>query len=93
MPHELPAASKRTREHQKRNMTEAVAATLRFLRPPRNGNGAKPTESSKAAEPVDDYACVVERTTGDAPLWVEDGDVPGSISLAGSSASLIYDPL
>jgi hypothetical protein len=31
-----------------------VVYTLRFLGPPKNGNGAKPAESSKAAEPVEE---------------------------------------
>ena len=42
------------REGEKRNVTEVVVTTLRFLGPAKNGNGAKPTESSKAAEPVDE---------------------------------------
>ena len=42
------------REGQKRNVTEVVVTTLRFLGPPKNGNGAKAAESSKAAEPTDE---------------------------------------
>jgi single-stranded DNA-binding protein len=42
------------REGQKRNVTEVVVTTLRFLGPAKNGNGAKSGESSKAAEPVDE---------------------------------------
>jgi hypothetical protein len=34
-------------------VTEVVVYTLRFLGPPKNGNGAKPADSSKASEPVD----------------------------------------
>jgi single-strand DNA-binding protein len=42
------------REGQKRNVTEVVVTTLRFLGPPRNGNGAKAVESPKATEPADE---------------------------------------
>jgi len=42
------------REGQKRNVTEAVVTTLRFLGPSQNGNGPKATESSKPAEPADE---------------------------------------
>jgi single-strand DNA-binding protein len=42
------------REGQKRNVTEVVVTTLRFLGPPKNGSGAKAAESSKPAEPVDE---------------------------------------
>jgi len=42
------------REGQKRNVTEVVVYTLRLLGPAKNGNGAKPAESSKAAEPSDE---------------------------------------
>jgi single-stranded DNA-binding protein len=42
------------REGQKRNVTEVVITTLRFLGPPKNGNRAKPADSSKAAEPADE---------------------------------------
>jgi len=42
------------REGQKRNVTEVVVTTLRFLGSAKNGNGAKPDESSKAAEPADE---------------------------------------
>ena len=41
-------------EGKKRDVTEVVVYTLRFLGPPKNGNGAKPAESSKAAEPSDE---------------------------------------
>ena len=42
------------REGQKRNVTEVVVTTLRFLGPPKSGNGAKGAESSKPAQPVDE---------------------------------------
>jgi single-stranded DNA-binding protein len=42
------------REGKKRDVTEVVVYTLRFLGPPKNGNGAKPAESSKATEPSDE---------------------------------------
>jgi single-strand DNA-binding protein len=42
------------REGQKRNVTEVVVTTLRFLGPPKNGNSAKPADSSEAAEPADE---------------------------------------
>ncbi len=42
------------REGKKRDVTEVVVTLLRLLGPAKNGNGAKTSESSKAAEPVDD---------------------------------------
>jgi len=50
----LQLRSYEDREGQKRNVTEVVVITLRFLGPSKNGNGAKPAESSKAAEPNDE---------------------------------------
>ena len=41
-------------EGKKRDVTEVVVYTLRFLGPPKNGNGAKPAESSKGAESADE---------------------------------------
>jgi len=49
----LQLRSYQDREGQKREVTEVVVGTLRFLGPPKNGNVAKAAESSKAAEPVD----------------------------------------
>jgi single-strand DNA-binding protein len=49
----LQLRSYEDREGQKRNVTEVVVTTLRFLGP-KNGNGAKAAESSKGAEPVDE---------------------------------------
>jgi len=49
----LQLRSYEDREGLKRNVTEVVVTTLRFLGP-KNGNGAKAAESSKAAEPVDE---------------------------------------
>jgi single-strand DNA-binding protein len=48
----LQLRSYENREGQKRNVTEVVVTTLRFLGPPKNGNSAKLAESPKAAEPV-----------------------------------------
>jgi len=42
------------REGKKHDVTEVVVTLLRLLGPAKNGNGAKPAESSKAAEPVGD---------------------------------------
>jgi single-strand DNA-binding protein len=42
------------REGQKRNVTEVVVTTLRFLGSGKNGNGAKTAESSNAAAPADE---------------------------------------
>ena len=50
----LQLRSYQDREGKKRDVTEVVVYTLRFLGPPKNGNGAKPAESSKAAEPNDE---------------------------------------
>ena len=49
----LQLRSYQDRDGQKRNVTEVVVTTLRFLGP-KNGNGAKAAESSKAAEPSDE---------------------------------------
>jgi len=48
----LQLRSYQDREGKKRDVTEVVVYTLRFLGPPKNGNGAKLAESSKAAEPA-----------------------------------------
>jgi single-strand DNA-binding protein len=50
----LQLRSYQDREGRKRDVTEVVVYTLRFLGPPKNGNGAKAAESSKAAEPADE---------------------------------------
>ncbi|HTS59269.1 MAG TPA: single-stranded DNA-binding protein [Terriglobales bacterium] len=42
------------REGQKRNVTEVVVTTLRFLGSAKNGNGEKAAASSKAGEPSDE---------------------------------------
>jgi len=49
----LQLRSYEDREGQKRNVTEVVVQTLRFLGPSKNGNGAK-GESSKAADHADE---------------------------------------
>jgi len=41
-------------EGKKRDLTEVVVTLLRLLGPAKNGNGAKPVESSKTAEPVEE---------------------------------------
>jgi single-strand DNA-binding protein len=50
----LQLRSYEDREGKKRDVTEVVVTLLRLLGPAKNGNGAKPAESSKAAEPADD---------------------------------------
>jgi single-strand DNA-binding protein len=50
----LQLRSYEDREGQKRNVTEVVVTTLRFLGPPKSGNGAKADEPSKALEPSDE---------------------------------------
>jgi single-strand DNA-binding protein len=60
------------REGQKRNVTEVVITTLRFLGPAKNGNGAKPAESSKAAEPAEE----ADNPFNDAADAGTDLDVP-----------------
>ena len=50
----LQLRSYEDREGKKRDVTEVVVYTLRFLGPPKNGSGARPAESSKAAEPSDE---------------------------------------
>jgi single-strand DNA-binding protein len=50
----LQLRSYEDREGQKRNVTEVVVTTLRFLGPRKNGNGAKVAESSNGAKPVDE---------------------------------------
>jgi single-strand DNA-binding protein len=50
----LQLRSYQDREGRKRDVTEVVVTTLRLLGPPKNGNGPKPTDSSKAAEPADE---------------------------------------
>jgi single-strand DNA-binding protein len=50
----LQLRSYEDREGQKRNVTEVVVITLRFLGPSKNGHGAKAAETSKASEPVDE---------------------------------------
>jgi single-strand DNA-binding protein len=50
----LQLRSYEDREGKKRDVTEVVVTLLRLLGPAKNGNGAKPAESSKAAEPADE---------------------------------------
>ena len=50
----LQVRSYQDREGKKRNVTEVVVITLRFLGPSKNGHGAKAAETSKASEPVDE---------------------------------------
>ncbi len=50
----LQLRSYQDREGKKRDVTEVVVYALRFLGPPKNGNGAKAAESPKAAEPSDE---------------------------------------
>ena len=60
------------REGKKRDVTEVVVTLLRLLGPSKNGNGAKPAESPKAQEPINE---------GDNPFnepgsEATDGDIP-----------------
>jgi single-strand DNA-binding protein len=50
----LQLRSYQDRDGKKRDVTEVVVYTLRFLGPPKNGNGAKGVESSKSSEPVNE---------------------------------------
>jgi single-strand DNA-binding protein len=50
----LQLRSYEDREGKKRDVTEVVVTLLRLLGPAKNGNGAKPAESPKAAEPADE---------------------------------------
>jgi single-strand DNA-binding protein len=55
------------REGKKRDVTEVVVTLLRLLGPVKNGNGAKPAESSKAAEPVDESDNPFDEVASDSP--------------------------
>jgi single-strand DNA-binding protein len=68
----LQLRSYEDREGRKRNVTEVVVTTLRFLGPPKNGNGAKAAESSKAAEPVDEG----DNPFNEAQSETSDQDIP-----------------
>ena len=50
----LQLRSYEDREGKKRDVTEVVVTLLRLLGPAKNGNSAKPAESSKAPEPSDE---------------------------------------
>jgi single-strand DNA-binding protein len=50
----LQLRSYEDREGKKHDVTEVVVTLLRLLGPARNGNGAKPAESSKGTEPSDE---------------------------------------
>jgi len=50
----LQLRSYEDRNGEKREATDVVISTLRFLGPAKNGNGTKTPESSKAAEPNDE---------------------------------------
>jgi single-strand DNA-binding protein len=60
------------REGQKRNVTEVVVTTLRFLGSSKNRNGAKAAESSKATEPTDE----ADNPFNEAGSEAADLDVP-----------------
>jgi len=57
------------RQGQKHDVTEVVVSTLRFLGPPKNGNGAKVVESSKPSKPEDE---------GDNPFNEQESEGPDS---------------
>jgi single-strand DNA-binding protein len=60
------------REGQKRNVTEVVVTTLRFLGSAKNGNGAKTSDSSNAAAPADE----TDNPFNEAGSETADLDVP-----------------
>jgi single-strand DNA-binding protein len=60
------------REGQKRNVTEVVVTTLRFLGSAKNGSGAKSDESSKAAVSTDE----ADNPFNEAGSEAADLDVP-----------------
>jgi single-strand DNA-binding protein len=68
----LQLRSYEDREGRKRNVTEVVVTTLRFLGPPKNGNGAKATESQEPAEPLDEG----ENPFNEAQSETCDQDIP-----------------
>jgi single-strand DNA-binding protein len=68
----LQLRSYQDREGKKRDVTEVVVYTLRFLGPPKNGNGAKPGESSKAAEPTNES----ENPFNEAGSETAESDIP-----------------
>jgi single-strand DNA-binding protein len=68
----LQLRSYEDREGQKHNVTEVVVTTLRFLGPPKNGNGARTAESSKSAESVDES----DNPFNDPENESTDSDVP-----------------
>jgi len=68
----LQLRSYQDREGKKRDVTEVVVTTLRFLDPAKNGNSAKAAESSKAAEPPDE----ADNPFNDAAGEGTDLDVP-----------------
>jgi len=68
----LQLRSYEDRQGQKRNVTEVVVTTLRFLGPAKNGNRAKAAESSEAAEPADEVDNPFDDAAGDST----DLDVP-----------------
>ena len=68
----LQLRSYEDREGKKRDVTEVVVTLLRLLGPAKNGNGAKPAESSKAAEPADDR----DNPFDDAQSEAADQDIP-----------------
>ena len=68
----LQLRSYQDREGKKRDVTEVVVTLLRLLGPAKNGNSARPAESSKAAEPAEE----ADNPFNDAPGDGTDLDVP-----------------
>ena len=68
----LQLRSYEDREGQKRNVTEVVVTTLRFLGPAKNGNGAKADESSNTAAATNE----AENPFNEAGSETADLDVP-----------------
>jgi len=63
----LQLRSYEDRGGQKREVTEVVVGTLRFLGPPKNGNGAKAAESSRPSEPIDESENPFNEPNGESP--------------------------
>jgi single-strand DNA-binding protein len=60
------------RQGQRREVTEVVVTTLRFLGPSKNGHGAKAAEPSKSSEPVNES----ENPFNEPGSEIADQDIP-----------------
>jgi len=68
----LQLRSYEDRQGEKRDVTEVVVNTIRFLGPAKNGNDAKPTESPKVTEPADESDNPFNNTAAEG----QDQDIP-----------------